>query len=145
MRIPWRSFKCVCVCVCVHMLQDIEDMVSLPVPDWMSVMTYVSFIYGRFGQNGKNQPFLLWVPLVSSVLYCMCIRCIYTYNVETVGGVCSFQILFLWSCILWPIVSMVTGVTTQLLCTNNNFALLLNHKKDKQPSPSLTPYLSVSW
>jgi hypothetical protein len=45
-------------------LLDIDDMVSLPIPDWMSVMTYVSFIYKRFGANaasanGTTKQFLL--------------------------------------------------------------------------------------
>jgi hypothetical protein len=30
-------------------------MVSLPKPDWMSVMTYVSFIYNKFGQQPQQQ------------------------------------------------------------------------------------------
>ena len=39
-------------------MQDVDDMVLLPIPDWMSVMTYVSFIYNKFGktsvQNGAE-------------------------------------------------------------------------------------------
>ena len=31
--------------------QDVEDMVALPIPDWMSVMTYITFVYNKFGKQ----------------------------------------------------------------------------------------------
>lgn len=38
-----NNFSCV--------LQDVEDMVALPIPDWMSVMTYITFVYNKFGKK----------------------------------------------------------------------------------------------
>lgn len=35
-------------------------MVALPIPDWMSVMTYITFVYNKFGKKPENQTQEAW-------------------------------------------------------------------------------------
>lgn len=43
-------------------LQDVEDMIMMKNPDWMSVMTYVSLIYNHFNGIRVGGPRLPAMP-----------------------------------------------------------------------------------